>query len=61
MQLLSGESLQRRLARQGKLPPTEAVRIGRQIALGLSAAHNKASFIATSSPTTFGWRPLMTG
>jgi len=41
MQLLSGESLQQRLARQGKLSPAEALRIGRQIALGLSAAHQQ--------------------
>jgi serine/threonine protein kinase len=41
MPLLNGESLQRRLAREGKLPPVEAVRIGRQIALGLSAAHQQ--------------------
>ena len=41
MPLLSGESLQQRLARQGKLPPAEAVRIGGQIALGLVAAHQQ--------------------
>ena len=39
MQLLDGEPLARRLAGQGKLPLAETVRIGRQIAAGLAAAH----------------------
>ncbi len=39
MQLLDGEPLARRLARQGKFPLAETVRIGRQIAAGLAAAH----------------------
>src|SRR5262249_11824582 len=39
MPLLQGETLADRLQREGALPPEEAVRIGRQIALGLAAAH----------------------
>ncbi len=39
MQLVSGESLQERLDRDGKLPLREIVRIGMQTAAGLSAAH----------------------
>lgn len=39
MELVEGESLARRLDREGPLPPTEIVRIGREIASGLAAAH----------------------
>jgi WD40 repeat protein len=39
MQLLRGETLERRLQRDGRLPAAEAVRIGREIAEGLAAAH----------------------
>ncbi len=39
MPLLRGESLEARLRRDGKLPPAEAVRIGREAAEGLAAAH----------------------
>jgi serine/threonine protein kinase len=39
MELLHGESLEQRLERQGKLPVGEAIRIAREIALGLGAAH----------------------
>src|SRR5262249_258055 len=41
MQLLEGESLEARLDRQGRLPATETLRIGREIAEGLAAAHDK--------------------
>jgi hypothetical protein len=41
MQLLEGETLEDRLKREGKLPPAEVLRIGRQIAAGLAAAHAK--------------------
>lgn len=40
MQYLQGEALDKRL-RRGPLPMSEVVRIGREIALGLSAAHDK--------------------
>lgn len=39
MPYLRGQSLQKRLDRVGRLSPTEILRIGRQVALGLSAAH----------------------
>lgn len=39
MQLISGESLEQRLAREKKLPLREVVRIGMQAAHGLAAAH----------------------
>ncbi len=39
MQFLLGESLDSRLRREGRLPLTEIVRIGREVAEGLSAAH----------------------
>jgi serine/threonine protein kinase len=39
MELLSGETVRDRLARIGKLPPSEAVRIAQATLLGLAAAH----------------------
>src|SRR5262249_54952053 len=39
MELLPGETLEDRLKRQGKLPVAEVLRIGREIATGLAAAH----------------------
>jgi serine/threonine protein kinase len=39
MPLLRGESLQGRLQREGKLTPAEALRVGRETAEGLAAAH----------------------
>ena len=39
MPVLAGESLEARLTRVGILPPAEVARIGREAALGLSAAH----------------------
>jgi serine/threonine protein kinase len=41
MQLLRGETLDSRLRRDGPLPVAEVLRIGRQIAEGLSAAHER--------------------
>jgi WD40 repeat protein/serine/threonine protein kinase len=41
MQLLHGETLQQRLRREGRLPAAEAVRVGREIAAGLAAAHGR--------------------
>ena len=41
MQLLKGESLDERLKRQSKLPVAEVLRIGREVALGLVAAHER--------------------
>src|SRR5207244_1514663 len=39
MPLLRGETLDDRLAREGRLSPAEALRIGREVAEGLAAAH----------------------
>ncbi len=39
MEYIAGESLQERIAREGPLPPHDVAEIGRQIALGLAAAH----------------------
>jgi serine/threonine protein kinase len=41
MQFLEGESLDRLIKRQGKLPTVEIIRIGRDVALGLQAAHDR--------------------
>jgi serine/threonine protein kinase len=39
MQFLAGETLESRLGRDGRLPPAEVARIGREIAAGLAVAH----------------------
>jgi hypothetical protein len=41
MPLLPGESLEARLKREPRLPPAEALRIGREAAEGLAAAHQE--------------------
>src|SRR5262249_7557212 len=41
MQLLRGESLEKRLKREGKLPLAETLRIGREIAVALAVAHGR--------------------
>jgi len=41
MQLLEGETLRSRIEREGKLPAREILRIGREIATGLNAAHRR--------------------
>jgi WD40 repeat protein len=41
MEFLEGEPLEVRLEREGKLPVAEVLRIGREIALGLAAAHKR--------------------
>lgn len=41
MKFLHGESLEQRLQRDGQLPTQEVLCIGREIALGLSAAHER--------------------
>jgi urea transport system substrate-binding protein len=41
MKFLYGESLEQRLQREGQIPLREVLRIGREIALGLSAAHDR--------------------
>ncbi|MEM7311939.1 MAG: serine/threonine-protein kinase, partial [Planctomycetota bacterium] len=42
MQWLDGETLEDRLEREAKLPIAEVARIGRELALGLAAAHNQS-------------------
>jgi serine/threonine protein kinase len=41
MQLLLGESLETRIRRVGKIPPREILRLGREMAEGLAAAHGR--------------------
>jgi serine/threonine protein kinase len=41
MPLLKGESLDKRLRREGQLPPADVLRIGQEIAQGLAAAHER--------------------
>ena len=41
MKFLHGESLEQRLQRDGRLPTHEVLHIGREVALGLSAAHER--------------------
>jgi predicted Ser/Thr protein kinase len=41
MEFLEGEPLDKRLQREGKLPLVEVLRFGREIALGLAAAHKR--------------------
>jgi hypothetical protein len=41
MPFLKGEPLDARLLREGALPPAEVLRIGREVARGLAAAHEK--------------------
>ncbi len=41
MELLKGEPLEERLKRDGKLPVAEALRVGREAAEGLAAAHDR--------------------
>src|SRR5258707_8565440 len=41
MQLLQGETLDSRLSSGGKLPLADVLRIGRQVAEGLAAAHER--------------------
>ena len=54
-ELLEGETLRDRL-RSGALPTRKAIEFALQMAHGLAAAHEKASFIATSSPRIFSSR-----
>jgi len=42
MQFLEGEPLDVRLKREGPLPMAEVLRIGREVAAGLAAAHNRS-------------------
>jgi formylglycine-generating enzyme required for sulfatase activity/serine/threonine protein kinase len=41
MELLEGETLEARLQREGTVPPAEVLRVGREMAAGLVAAHDR--------------------
>jgi serine/threonine protein kinase len=57
MALLRGESLEEHLRRVPRPALAEVLRIGREIALGLAAAHERGVIhAATSSRPTSGWR-----
>jgi len=69
MEYLDGESLDACLKREGKLPIPEVVRIGRQIAEGLAAAHARGLIhrdiklanvwleAISGQPSAFSWNP----
>jgi serine/threonine protein kinase len=58
MELLEGESLEQRLRREGKLPLADVLRIGRQVALGLAAAHEKGLIHRDIKPANIWLEPL---
>jgi serine/threonine protein kinase len=60
MELLDGESLEIRLKRQGQLPVAEALRIGREIAEGLAAAHQRGLIHRDIKPSNL-WLEDKTG
>jgi tRNA A-37 threonylcarbamoyl transferase component Bud32 len=60
MQLLEGEPLNERLQRQPRLPLHEVRRIGREIALGLSAAHKRGLMHRDIKPANV-WLEAETG
>jgi len=60
MQLLAGETLETRLDREPRLSVAEAARIGRQVALGLAAAHAKGMVHRDVKPSNV-WLEAGTG
>ncbi len=60
MELLEGEPLDLRLEREGKLPVAEVLRIGREIALGLAAAHRRELIHRDIKPANI-WLEAETG
>lgn len=60
MPLLKGEALDKRLKREGALPVAEVVRIGREIAAGLGAAHAKGLVHRDMKPANV-WLDAETG
>lgn len=60
MQLLAGETLESRLNREKRLPVEEVARIGREIALGLAAAHDKGMIHRDIKPANV-WLESQTG
>jgi hypothetical protein len=51
MPRLEGETLDSRLAREGTLPAAEVIRVGREAALGLAAAHRRGLIHRDVKPT----------
>jgi predicted Ser/Thr protein kinase len=60
MEFLEGEPLDNRLAREGKLPVAEVLRFGREIALGLAAAHKQGLIHRDIKPANL-WLEAETG
>jgi eukaryotic-like serine/threonine-protein kinase len=60
MPLLQGETLETRLQREGRLPIGELLRIGREAALGLEAAHEKGLIHRDIKPANL-WLEAPTG
>jgi WD40 repeat protein len=60
MEFLGGEALDVRLGREGKLPIAEVVRIGRQTATGLAAAHRRGLIHRDIKPANL-WLEAETG
>ena len=61
MPLLQGETLSDRLRREGLLPLAEALRVAREVAEGLDAAHRAVWRTATSSRRTSGSKAVAAG
>jgi eukaryotic-like serine/threonine-protein kinase len=60
MELLEGEPLDARLRREGRLPIPEVLRLGREAALGLAAAHNRGVIHRDIKPANL-WLEAHTG
>jgi hypothetical protein len=60
MPLLAGESLEARLRREGHLPVTEVLRVGREAAEGLAAAHERGLVHRDVKPANL-WLEAPTG
>jgi ABC-type branched-subunit amino acid transport system substrate-binding protein len=60
MEFLLGEPLDKRLAREGRLPVAEILRIGQQLAAGLSAAHERGLIHRDVKPANI-WLEASTG
>jgi serine/threonine protein kinase len=60
MEFLEGEPVDMRLRRAGKLPAAEVLRIGREIALGLAAAHKRGLIHRDIKPANI-WLEAETG